>query len=115
TRPDLLPLAWWALDVTLTLGDSGERLDVDDDAEDDYLVGPAGWLRPSADGHVEVRIAGTQLHVTPATMADPPPEILDAVRATFERGATFEELRDPFDRPPVDLTQMGVEDLCWEL
>jgi hypothetical protein len=115
THPHLLPFAWWGLDAALTLADTGEPVDVDDDLEADFLTGPAGWLRPYADGYVELHVVGTQLHLSPATVPEiAPPAMVDAVRDAFERHAIVEELRDHGDGAPVDLTQLGVEDLLWE-
>ena len=75
---------------------------------EDVLIGPAGWLDAYAGGNVEVRVAGTALHLAAAGEPNLPAEMVAAVRATFEQHARFEELRDAFDPDPVDLTQMSV-------
>ena len=113
-EPDLALLGWWVVDTTLTLGASGQVLDVDDDLDADVLIGPPGWLDAYAGGNVEVRVDGTALHLAPAGEPKVPVEIVAAVRATFEGHAEFEELRDMFADDPVDLTQMNVEELFWE-
>ncbi len=113
--PDLVLLGWWVVDTTLTFGTSGEALLNDEYGDgDDVLIGPPGWLDAYAGANVEVRIAGTSLHVAAAGEPNVPAEMLAAVRATFEQHAVFEELRDMFGGGPVDLTQMSVEDLLWE-
>jgi hypothetical protein len=114
-EPDLALLGWWAGDTTLTFGDSGEALEVDEDLEvDDVLIGPSGWLDAYAGRDVEVGVVGTALHLAAPGESEVPPEMVAAVRATFEQHAAFEELRDMFGGDPVDLTQMSVEELLWE-
>lgn len=114
--PDLTLLGWWSLDAGLTLGETGEVLESGEllDAED-VLIGPAGWLDRYAGAHVEVRIAGTELHLASVSgEPDVGAAVTDVLRATFERRARVAELRDALGGEPVDLTQMSVEDLLWE-
>src|SRR5665213_2783931 len=114
-EPDLVLLGWWLLDVTLTLGESGEALEVDDDlSADGALIGPPGWLDVYADRSVAVNVVETTLHLAAAANEpNPSTDMVAAVRATFEQHAVFQELRDMFGTEPVDLTQMSVEDLLW--
>src|SRR5665213_1318050 len=114
-EPDLVLLGWWLLDVTLTLGESGEALEVDDDlSADGALIGPPGWLDVYAGRSVAVNVVQTTLHLAAANEPNPSTDVVAAVRATFEQHAVFQELRDMFGTEPVDLTQMSVEDLLWE-
>lgn len=114
-EPDLTLLGWWGMDTTFTLGDSDVVLEVDEDLDThDVLIGPPGWLDAYAGGSVEVRVSGTALYLASAGEPNLPPEVVAAVRATFEQHAVFEELRDTLGNDPVDLTQMSLEDLLWE-
>jgi hypothetical protein len=114
-EPDLALLGWWVMDTTLTLGDSGEALEVDEDLDtDDVLIGPPGWLDAYAGANVEVRVAGAALFLAAVGEPNLPAEMVAAVRATFEQHAVFQELRDTLGNDPVDLTQMSLDDLLWE-
>ncbi|MGO9875712.1 MAG: SEC-C metal-binding domain-containing protein [Acidimicrobiia bacterium] len=114
-EPDLALLGWWVMDTALTLGDSGEALEVDEDLDtDDVLIGPLGWLDAYAGADVEVRVAGTALFLAAVGEPNLPAEMVAAVRATFEQHAVFQELRDTLGNEPVDLTQMSLDDLLWE-
>ena len=113
--PDLALLGWWSLDAGLTLGETGDDIETGELLDEDVLIGPAGWLDRYAGAPVEVRIAGTALHLAPVSgEPDVAAEVTSALLATFEQHARFEELRDALGSEPVDLTQMSVEDLLWE-
>ena len=105
--PDLALLGWWVIDTTLTLGDVGCKCSKSTTTwiRDDVLIGPPGWLDAYAGGNVEVRVAGTALHLAAAGEPNVPAEMVAAVRATFEQHAVFEELRDTVRRTILSISR----------
>ena len=112
-NPDLTLFGWWAIDADLTIAGTGGSLEVDDERAD-FLSGPRGWLEPYAGATLEVRVAGTELHLSRAGVLDPSPAMVAAIRAAFAERATAEELRGfDDDDLAVDLTQASLDDVLW--
>jgi hypothetical protein len=119
--PDLILVSWWAMDASLELeGAPGkgvwEETAWDDEVgEVEVLAGPDGWLEGLA-GTVALEVRGDHLALRPLDTAPPPhPDQVAAVRRSFERTASRDEL--PSTEPggdPVEITSALVFALLWE-
>ncbi len=115
--PDLTLLGWWAMDVTPSIGPSGdvvETVELDDGS--DALVGPPGWLDEAAERLVVVRVEGERVVLE---VLDRPPVVTptqaEALQTAFDTHARREELASSIGaEPSVALVHMAVADLLWE-